>query len=90
MNYIVITTLPGGKILVQVMNENQYNALKDAGQIEGATVYKTALSIAELAQLGFIGVHDAPALAQLIIDHDNEIEKVEGPIITPDPGDPTQ
>ncbi|MCK5399087.1 hypothetical protein KAJ26_03615 [bacterium] len=90
MNYIVITTLPDGKILVQVMNENQYNALKDAGQIEGATVYRTSLSIAELAQLGFIGVHDAPALTQLILDNKDEIIKVEGPIITPDPGDPTQ
>ncbi|MCK4642244.1 hypothetical protein KAU32_01280 [bacterium] len=90
MNYIVITTLPDGKILVQVMNENQYNALNDAGQIEGATVYKTDLSIAELAQLGFIGVHDAPALAQLIIDHDSDIDRIEGPIITPDLRDPIQ
>ena len=90
MNYIVITTLPDGKILVQVMNENQYNALKDAGQIERATVYITSLSIAELARRGFIGVHDAPALVQVIIDNDSDIERIEGPIITPDPRDPIQ
>lgn len=80
MNYLVISPMPNGNYLVQVMNENQYSALRNAGVIdENSTVYETEKDTAELAQLGIIGMKTLEELQQYIKDNDTIITHIEGP-----------
>ena len=91
MNYIVIKKLPNGKCILQIMNEQQYNALKNAGLLDGATIYSTNLSVSDLAEKGLVGAIDCPALAQMIIDDAEDIHHVSGPSIRDlCPEDPSQ
>lgn len=88
MNFIVINPMPNGKYLVQLMNENQYNALKTAGVItEDTTVYETDMTMDDIADSGIIGMHTEDEIIQYVKDNSSNINHVEGPPFDDGTGD---
>ncbi len=88
MNYLVISPMHNSNYLVQVMNDNQYSALKKANVIdENASVYETDKSTPDLAQMGMIGMKSEAEIIQFIKDNNSEITHIEGPPFDDGSGD---
>ncbi len=87
MNYLVISPMPNGNYLVQLMNENQFTALKKAGVIdEGSSIYSTEMDHQTVAQSGLIGMHTVAEINQYIKENDIDIVHIEGPPLGDDTG----
>ncbi len=87
MNYLVISPMPNGNYLVQLMNENQFTALKRAVVIdEGSSIYSTQMDHQTVAQSGIIGMHTEEEINQYIKENIDQATHVEGPPFGDDTG----
>lgn len=88
MNYLVITPMPNEQYLVQLMFDNQFQALKKAGVVGAdSTVFSTSMDHAQVAQAGIIGMHTMNEIISFVKDNDEVMTHVEGPPIGDDGGD---
>lgn len=88
MNYLVITPMPNGQYLVQLMFDNQYQALKSAGVVGAdSSVFSTNMDHAQVAQAGIIGMHTMDEIVAFVKDNDDVMTHVEGPPIGDTGGD---
>ncbi len=82
MKYLLVKELKNGRYLINILCEKSYEALKAAGTLEGVTVFKSELSVEDIAETGIIHLNDLGHISEFLVGNEEKIAKVQGPDIS--------